>query len=452
MCLLGIEFGRFDEFPVLVLANREEFYARPAAGPSLFPRERETPGWMGGLDLVAGGTWLGLNEFGLLVAVTNRKKHGPPANPPSRGLLCRKLLAGREAASVVDTALRELQGNRFAGCNLLIASRDSACVVEGGDTLKTTQLQPGLHLLANAELNDTVDRRIERVRQEFSRANPTTAEAWFHAAKHICQLPASGSAPAIYLSGSDRGTVSSTVLGLGQPLQTSRYWFAPGPPNSTSYDDCTPLLHLLFEIPAGHAFEPDASVRSAPPPDIEPPADSPARRAVRQGLTYEAGDLQVSEPAANTPYRILLRGPWQAEPLNRGEHDGADQGSRTNMNFSTTPLPVPATVRLPASWQELFGSFRGRVRFRRKFHPPSNITAADRLAIVFDGVAGAGAVSLNGRALGLIEPGKGTARFDVTGLLRTNNELQVELDFTDAAKGTSPGGLFAPVVLEIQAV
>ena len=51
----------------------------------------------------------------------------------------------------------------------------------------------------------------------------------------------------------------------------------------------------------------------------------------------------------------------------------------------------------------------------------------------------------------MIGPDAATARFDVTGLLRTNNELQVDLDFTGPAESASPGGLFAPVVLEIEA-
>lgn len=454
MCLLGIDFGRFKDFPVLVLANREEFYARASTGPTLFPRERENPGWMGGRDLVAGGTWLGLNEHGLLVAVTNRKKHEPPATPPSRGLLCRMLLMGRETASVADTAMRELQGNRFAGCNLLIADCNGACVIEAANTLRITQLLPGLHLLANGQLDDQLDPRIERVRREFSSTNPPTAEAWFHAARHICQLKASGDAPPICLSGSDRGTVSSTVLGLGEPLQSSRYWFAPGPPNSTAYDDHTPLLRQLFGATAGQAV-PDAhsginslkdSRVNSPPPDIEPPIDSPARRAVGHSLTYGTSSLKIPESAPNAPYRILLRGPWQIESLSEAQQD------RRATRIAPAPqLPAPGTVRLPASWQELFGSFDGRIRFRRRFHPPSNIDAADRLAIVFDGVSGAGPVSLNGRLLGSIESGAGTARFDVTGLLQTNNELQVDLEFTGPATGTSPGGLFAPVALEIQA-
>ena len=112
------------------------------------------------------------------------------------------------------------------------------------------------------------------------------------------------------------------------------------------------------------------------------------------------------------------------------------------IDSATTPLPASSTVRLPAAWQELFGTFRGCIRFRRKFHPPSNITAADRLAIVFDGVAGAGLVSLNGVPLGSIAPDAGTAQFDVTGKLRTNNELQVDLEFTGPVTSPAPGGLY----------
>jgi uncharacterized protein with NRDE domain len=455
MCLLGIDFGRFEECPVLVLANREEFYARPATVPSFFPAVGKNPGWVGGVDLVAAGTWLGVNQHGLLVAVTNRKKRVPPVNPPSRGLLCRKLLAGGETARVVDAALRELDDNRFAGCNLLIANRDNASVVEAGDTLKITRLSPGLHLLANADLNDPLDERIERVRHEFSLANPATADNWIQAAKHVCQLSGQGDMPPICLTGSDRGTVSSTVLGLGRPLETSRYWFAPGPPNSTKYDEYTPLLRQLFGMHIAQAV-PDDARGIDPLPDIEPPADSPARRAIRHSLTYGTGELQVPEPAVESPYRILLRGPWQSEALDptdlaHAQFDGAEPNGQWALESSTTQRPRAATVRLPASWQELFGSFRGRVRFRRKFHPPSNLTATDRLAIVFDGVAGAGTVSLNGRPLGLIAADARTARFDETGLLRSNNELQVDLEFGGSIAGASPGGLFAPVALEIDA-
>lgn len=448
MCLLGIAFRQFSKTPLLVLANREEFYARPTAGPQLFPRQGEVPAWLGGIDLVAGGTWLGVNEFGLLVAVTNRKKNLLPENPPSRGLLCRNLMACRETASAVAVAVGELQANQYAGCNFLIADRESAFVIEAGNAVITTTLPPGLHLIANAELNAENDLRMRRVRNEFQRAKPATVDEWFHEARHVCQLPADGNEPPICLTGADRGTVSSTVLGIGKNLESSRYWYAPGPPNSTSYEDFTPLLRELLAV--RQAFQPDADDIASVSGDIEPPYDSPARRAVRQSLTYGIKPRDTGSPAAspgkpsNAPYRILLRGPWQCEPLARAELDASG-----HLVWSDTALPGPATVRLPDAWQALFGQFRGRVRFRRRFHPPSNISAGDRLFILLNATRSTGAVSVNGQFLGRIENPTGIEKFDVTGMLRVNNELEIQLEFTEFGDAAPPGGLFTPIALEI---
>jgi uncharacterized protein with NRDE domain len=440
MCLLGIALRQFDDYPLLVLANREEFYARPTAGPRIFPRHGDSPAWLGGIDLQAGGTWLGVNELGLLVAVTNRQKTFPPAAPPSRGQLCRSLLRFRETASAADAARVELDANRYAGCNLLIADRTSATVIEAADTFQMHSLAPGLHLIANAELNSVNDRRIRRVRTEFDRANAATADEWFREARHLCQLPADGNEPPICLAGEGRGTVSSTVLGIGRDLQSSRYWYAPGPPNRTAYDDFTPHFRELFN------FKPGGDGGNSVAADIEPPYDSPARRRVRESAVFEVKDGGGADTAgsANAPYRIFLRGPWECEPLARAERDAAGA-----ISWSTTDLPAPSTVRLPASWQDLFGSFRGRARFRRRFHPPSNITSGERLYIVFDGLVGVATVSLNGRLLGNVAPPERSSNFDMTNLLEVNNELEVDLVFIDFAVDASPGGLFGPVALEI---
>ena len=61
-----------------------------------------------GIDRQAGGTWLGVNQFGLLVVVTNRPKALAPLEPRSRGLLCRDLLDRRNARDAVATAVKEL--------------------------------------------------------------------------------------------------------------------------------------------------------------------------------------------------------------------------------------------------------------------------------------------------------------------------------------------------------
>src|SRR3954447_20357315 len=91
MCLLALFYRAVGDAPVVVGANREEFYARGGLPPRLLGGR---PAVLAGLDPAAGGTWLGVNEHGLLVALTNRPKSAVPPRPRSRGLLVRDLLRG----------------------------------------------------------------------------------------------------------------------------------------------------------------------------------------------------------------------------------------------------------------------------------------------------------------------------------------------------------------------
>jgi uncharacterized protein with NRDE domain len=87
MCVLAmlLEPGR-----LLVAANRDERVDRPSAPPA-----EVEPGVVAGRDLLAGGTWLGVNSHGLFVALTNRKIPASTPDAPSRGLLAREALRCR---------------------------------------------------------------------------------------------------------------------------------------------------------------------------------------------------------------------------------------------------------------------------------------------------------------------------------------------------------------------
>jgi uncharacterized protein with NRDE domain len=87
MCVLALLLGR----ELRVAANRDEFYGRPAAPPA-----EVEPGILAGRDLLAGGTWLGLNRRGLFVAVTNRRTPVRTPESRSRGLLALEALRCRE--------------------------------------------------------------------------------------------------------------------------------------------------------------------------------------------------------------------------------------------------------------------------------------------------------------------------------------------------------------------
>src|SRR5437588_69073 len=139
MCLLAIFFRVAEDAPLVVGANREEAYARGGLPPQLLDGETRA---VAGLDPVAGGTWLGVNEHGVLVAVTNRRKSELPDRPRSRGLLARELLGCPSAAAAVELATRELDADRYAGCNFLCADRERAVVLQAGDWLRVRPLPP----------------------------------------------------------------------------------------------------------------------------------------------------------------------------------------------------------------------------------------------------------------------------------------------------------------------
>src|ERR1700733_14914338 len=162
MCLLAVFFRVLSEAPILLAANREESLSRPTAPPE---RRAGTPQMICGLDLVAGGTWLGVNQHGLVVAVTNRPFPKPAGTPPSRGILCRELLSLPTANAAAQECARQLATGGYAGANFVCLDSTSDYVVSNPGEVVTTVLAPGLHVLTNGQLDDEADPRIALARR-----------------------------------------------------------------------------------------------------------------------------------------------------------------------------------------------------------------------------------------------------------------------------------------------
>ena len=248
MCLLAFYFHGLAEAPILAAANREEFFDRPTLPPRLVALENSSGQALCGLDARAGGTWLGVNRYGVLVAVTNRRKADLPPSPRSRGRLCLDLLAYPTAEEAARRAMAELSTGRYAGANYVCLDGRQGSVIHAGDRLECAPLGPGLHLLSNGDLDDPHDARLKLARELFT-ARPIGSIAGFlTAAKRVCghYVPQGGSGgPSIVLRASDRGTVSSTLVALAARAADSVYQYAPGPPDVAPYDDYSPLVRSL---------------------------------------------------------------------------------------------------------------------------------------------------------------------------------------------------------------
>jgi uncharacterized protein with NRDE domain len=264
MCILAILYRVARNTPILVAANREEFFDRPTQHPKIQPG---SPRVICGIDRQANGTWLGVNQHGLFATVTNRRKRTEPISPRSRGLLCRELLDMKTAKDAADYAFRELQSGRYAGANYLVADGKSASVVYGGDRPEIVELEPGLHTLSNGNLNDPRDERHATVRRMLTLHKLDSSVTFLAvASRAFTRMPDSFGRRGIVLPGPEYGTVSSTLLALSRKMQNAILQYAPGPPNEHPYEDLSALLRQVLSAGRARPREPEKTAAVAAKP------------------------------------------------------------------------------------------------------------------------------------------------------------------------------------------
>jgi uncharacterized protein with NRDE domain len=230
MCLVFLAFRASDDNPVLLGANREESRSRPTTSP-VCCRSRSLRCLLAGADhgpdgsFPALGTWLGVNEAGLVVAVTNRRD-GALAwadQTRSRGLLAVELLGFDDPEPARAAACAALAQGGYGGCNYLIASRATAFVVEapGARQVRARPLAPGVHAVTNLDLDDAGDPRIRLVHQQVD------PQRFLASAAALCRDDR------IIVPGALRGTVSSSLLTVGREIG---FFHILGDPREAEYE------------------------------------------------------------------------------------------------------------------------------------------------------------------------------------------------------------------------
>lgn len=153
MCLVIALSQVVPGIPLMLAANRDERYARQSVALAVL--REHGPRVLGGYDRTEGGTWLAVNEHGVVVALTNQVL-GAPLDPakPTRGEIPLAFAAYPTAAQAVSGVCAGLDPRAYNPCWLLIGDQHELYSVDvtGGKRPAVRKLGPGMHVLENVPL------------------------------------------------------------------------------------------------------------------------------------------------------------------------------------------------------------------------------------------------------------------------------------------------------------
>jgi uncharacterized protein with NRDE domain len=239
VCTLILAWQVFPDAPVVVAANRDEAVDRPSEPPGVLESD---PGVVAPRDAEAGGTWVGYNEHGLFVGVTNRWVDAELAGERSRGLLVRDALRQSDAESAARLVERAVTDAEYDGFNLVVADANAAVLLEWDGRLRVTQFDPGVHVVVNVgadgrfaiparrpEAGEAQTENARRVHEALEPEPGETTASWRDRAADVLADHDFG----VCVHEDGYGTRSSSLVTVGREGAT--YEFADGPPCETPY-------------------------------------------------------------------------------------------------------------------------------------------------------------------------------------------------------------------------
>lgn len=223
MCLINFAYKIDPRYPLIIAANRDEFYKRPTA-PAMF--WEDAPHVLAGRDLEKMGTWMGVTKQGRFAALTNFREPNQASDQlRSRGELVSGFL--REKVHPKEY-LKKIQLNRkeYPGFNLVIGDVDSLFYYSNVED-QVKHLQPGIYGLSNHLLN-TPWPKVRKGKAGLERclkhSGPDLEECLFSSLQYADpapdeELPSTGVSlewerklSPLFIQTPDYGTRSSTLL------------------------------------------------------------------------------------------------------------------------------------------------------------------------------------------------------------------------------------------------
>ncbi len=230
MCLISFALDQHPDFPLVLAANRDEFFRRPTAAMDWWTTDSGQQ-VLAGRDLQSGGTWLAINRNGALSAVTNVREGTPEAGRLSRGRL--PLQALQSPHTMLNARLPR-EAADYSGFNLLYLDGTAGWYYSNRDAHPGRHVHRGLYGLSNHLLQTPWPKLVrlrqkladilssgERDEQQLHRLLITAMQDTRPAPDHL--LPDTGVGPgterflsAPFVCGDEYGTRATTVVTLSR--------------------------------------------------------------------------------------------------------------------------------------------------------------------------------------------------------------------------------------------
>ncbi|MEP0354767.1 NRDE family protein [Paraglaciecola sp.] len=252
MCILFVAINQHKDYPLIIAANRDEYFARETAESHYWKPKHNI---LAGKDLLAGGTWMGINKQGYLASLTNIRD----PNKVSLDAISRGELVSNYLHQPVDRYGQQLTNSRanYNGYNLLFGKWDNLTVYNN----HSNELQPlteGYYGLSNADLNSPwpkINKGVAALEAYCKDGHDIHSNILFELLLDTSkapdeELPKTGVSieweryvSSIFIQGNEYGTRSSTVLKVDK--EDNVFW------HEKTYDseaNCTSSQYYNFSI------------------------------------------------------------------------------------------------------------------------------------------------------------------------------------------------------------
>ena len=242
MCTLIIRWHPGDDWPLIIGANRDEMKTRKSKPPGRHWPDR--PEVIAGIDETAGGSWLGVNDFGVVAAILNRSNSlGPKEGKRSRGELVLEALDHADANDAVE-AISSINEKAYRSFNMILADNRDAFWLKHteSDDIRINSIPEGISMITADDLNDIASPRIAKYLQRIREAsvpNPginywdTWQKILADQSEHIDGNPLTS---INIKTDYGFGTVSSSLLAVPSSRERGVQWkFCSGTPDTTPF-------------------------------------------------------------------------------------------------------------------------------------------------------------------------------------------------------------------------